>query len=109
MGFGLERDVIVHFAPDGASAHIGRGAIGDGGFDVAAVAGQAVFAAKAEVAGVVDRAAGGNDLDQRSVDLIERDFAAERVDFDVAALHIGEGHGTVDGFHVNVGVIDVAD
>jgi hypothetical protein len=40
--------------------------LGNGRFNVAAVAGQAVFAAIAKVANVVDRAAGGNHLHQRS-------------------------------------------
>ena len=68
----------------------------------AAVAGQAVFAAVAEVADVVDAAAGRDDLHQWAGDAVQRNVTAQGVDFDVAVLHIGESDWAVQGFHVHV-------
>jgi len=54
VGLGLEGNVVVYFSADGAGAHVGRGPLGNGGVNIAAVDWSAVFAAVAEVANVVD-------------------------------------------------------
>ncbi len=55
----MERDVVLHFAAHRARAHVRRGRFRDRRFDIAAVAGQAVFAAAAKIADVNDVTAGG--------------------------------------------------
>ena len=66
----------MHFAAHRARAHVGGSCFGHHGFNVAAVAGEAIFAAVAKVANVADAAAGGDHLHQRTGDAVERDFAA---------------------------------
>src|SRR5271166_5199324 len=50
VGFRLKRNLVLHIAPHGARAHVRRGGLGNRGVDIAAMAGQAVFSAAAEVA-----------------------------------------------------------
>ena len=108
MLLGLKRDIVVHFAADGAGAHIGGSAAGNDCVDVATVAGEAVVAMITEVADVADSAAGGNDLDERAVNAPKGYVAAERVDFDVAILHVGQSDRTIESLDVHVSVGNVA-
>src|SRR5436305_12778440 len=62
VGLGLQRNVIVDLALHGAGADVGGGVFGYRGIDIATMAGQAILAAVAEIAGVVDFAARGNNL-----------------------------------------------
>src|SRR5580698_2246454 len=102
-------NVVVNFTTDRAGAHIGGGGLRHDGFDVAAMAGEAIFAAVAEVPGVADAAAGGDNLHQRSGDPVEGNFSAQGIDFHVTVLHVGESDGTIQGFHAHVAARHVAN
>src|SRR5208282_1414308 len=102
--FWLQGDVVVHFSAHGAGAHVSRGPFRDGGFDIAAVAGQPVFAAVAEVADVVDSAAGRNHLHQRAIHAAHGNVPAQGVHLNVPVLDVVQIHGAVHGFHVNVSI-----
>ncbi len=82
---------------------------GTTGFNVATVAGKAVVAVITEIADVADSTAGGDDLDQRTIDAAKSYVAAERVDFDVPVLHIGQSDRAIESLDVHVGIADVAD
>src|ERR1051326_2970968 len=104
---GLEVNIVMHFATNRAGTHVGRGGVGDNRLDVAAVAGEAGFAAISEITDVIDAAAGRNHLDQGTRDLIESDLAAQGVDLHVAVLHVGDSDRPVQGFNVDMGIGDV--
>jgi len=106
---GLERDIVVHFAADGAGAHVGGSAARDDCVYVATMAGEAVVAVVTEIPNVADSAAGGDDLYQGTVDAAKGYVAAERVDLDVPILHVGQSDRTIESLDVHVGVGDVAD
>jgi len=86
VSFGLKRNIVEHFAANRAGADVGGSPLRNGGLDIAAVAGEAVFAAVAEIADVIDVAAGRNHLHQRTVHSGQSHFAAKRVDLDVAVF-----------------------
>src|SRR5690348_12874731 len=98
----------MHFAADGAGAHIGGSSARDDCVDVATVAGEAVVAMVSEIPGVADPAGGGNDLDERTVDAAKSYVATERIDLDMPILHVGQSDGTVEGLDVHVSVGDIA-
>src|ERR1700677_1175172 len=77
VSFGLEGDIVVNFTADGAGADVGRSPFRNRGFNISTMAGQAIFAAVAEVANVIDSAAGRNHLHQRPVHAVERNFTAQ--------------------------------
>src|SRR5579864_396227 len=106
---GLEVNIVVHFATNRAGTYVGRGGVGDDGLDVAAMAGEAVFAAIPKIASVIDAAARRNHLDQGTSDLIERDLAAQRIDLHVPVLHVSDSDGAVKGLNVDMGVGDVTN
>ena len=105
----MEMDVVMNFAAHGSGVDVGGDGIRYGGFDVPAVAGQAVFPVVTEIADVSDLAAGRDDLHEGTIHAFESDGTTERIDFDVAVLHVREGDRAVEGFDVDVRIGDVAD
>ena len=82
-------DVVMHLTANRAGVYVGRDGVRNGGFNIAAVAGQAILAVIPEVADVRDFAAGGDYLNQRTVHTLEGDGAAERVDLHMVQTPTG--------------------
>ena len=67
VGLRLERNIVVDFSTNRAGADIGGSPLGNGGIDVATVAGKPIFSTIAEVTDIVDAAAGRDHLHQRTI------------------------------------------
>ena len=78
-------------------------------FDVAAVSGELIVAARSEITIVRDLAAAGAYLYQRSRDRLQSDIAADRSDLHVSVANIGQGNGATHGLHVHMAILHVAD
>ena len=106
--FGFQQEIVLNLASDRAGCHVNRGVIRCAGFDVSAMAGKIIFAAVAEIAFIVDLAAGRVDLYLRAAYPIQRDIAAHRGDLHVPIANIGKRDRAIQGLNVDVCIADIA-
>ena len=82
---------------------------GTTGFDVPAVGGELIVAARAEIAVVEDLSTATAGPNKWSGNGLHRNGAADRGDFHVAVAHIAERDGPTNGRYVDMSVADVVN
>ena len=101
---GLEREVALHRSAIGSSQNVDRSVRRGNRFNVAGVAGERIFAFRAEVAIVLNLAAVRFRLHERAADAVHDNVAAHRGDFQMAVVNVVNRDGAVEGPGMDVTV-----